>query len=121
MASIRLRPDQIKRLKITGNVRAVIAHAIMRYERGDFVIPKRQKKDKTKEVLQVVPLSRKFEKYTDWQIRMILDKHFAIKDAVLQADCDAKLAKVNKEIEQLMAIFCVKNGNEYRLEKDEEE
>ena len=121
MSSIRLRPDQIARLKKTGNIRAIILRAIERYERGDFVIPKRDKKKKPKEVLRVVSISKPFEKYTDNQIRKILDQHFRIPDWKFRQQCQAQIDELNKEIDELMSVFCQRNKNEYRIAKDDEE
>ena len=121
MSSIRLRPDQIARLKKTGNIRAIILRAIERYERGDFVIPKREKKKKPKEVLRVVSISKQFEKYTDNQIRKILDQHFRIPDWKFRQQCQAQIDELNKEIDELMSVFCKHNKNEYRIAKDDEE
>lgn len=121
MSSIRLRPEQIARLKQTGNVRAVILHAIERYERGDFVIPKREKKKKPKEVLRVVSIRKPFEKYTDSQIRKILDQHFRIPDWKFRQQCQVQIDELNKEIDDLMSVFCKRNKNEYRIAKDDEE
>lgn len=121
MSSIRLRPDQIARLKQTGNIRAIILRAIERYERGDFVIPKREKKKKPKEVLRVVSISKPFEKYTDNQIRKILDQHFRIPDWKFRQQCQTQIDELNKEIDELMSVFCKRNKNEYRIAKDDEE
>jgi hypothetical protein len=117
MASIRLRIDQIERLRKSGNASAVIRHAISRYKRGDFQIPEKNNEKFGNEKLKVFPLWKDIAEYQDWQIRAILDKHFSIKDAVLQKHCDEELAKVNREIEQLMKLY---TNQPYILEEQDE-
>ena len=118
MASVRLRKDQIERLKKSGNGSAVIRHALMRYKRGDFVIPETKQEKFGKDLLQVYPLYKDIPDFEDWQIRAILDKHFSIKDAVHQKYCDDELAKVNKEIDYLMKLF---TNQPYIIEKENED
>lgn len=105
MASIRLRKDQIERLRKSGNASAVIRHAISRFKRGDFQIPETNKEKFGADKLNVFPLWKDIDEYQDWQIRAILDKHFSIKDAILQKHCDEEIAKLDIEIEYLMKRF----------------
>lgn len=105
MTSIRLRQDQIDRLRSSGMGQAVLRHALMRYRRGDFVIKKSPPKNDSSKILHVYPIYKKPPNLEGWQIREILDCHFAVKDAVLQARIRKEMEAVQKEIDEQMAIL----------------
>lgn len=119
MASVRLRPDQIERLRASGNAAAVIRHAIMRYKRGDFkhlrVSRKRGNAPLASISLWTDP-GIKAEK-----LRAILDAHFSTPDAVLQAKCKTEIAKLDAEIAEMMKVYSQSPTNQYRIETTEED
>lgn len=98
MASVRLAVEQIDRLRESDNAAAVIRHALRRWQRGDFVIAKRPKRQKRQNSLQVYPLWQKPDGVADWQLREILDAHFRTPDAELRNKCDAEIARLDREI-----------------------
>lgn len=119
MKNVRLRPDQIERLRASGNAAAVIRHAIMRYKRGDF------KHLRVSSKRGGVPLATislwhdpgiKAEK-----LRAILDAHFSTPDAVLQAKCKTEIAKLDAEIAEMMKVYSQSPTNQYRIEPTEED
>lgn len=120
MTSVRLRPDQIARLRASGMGAAIIRHAIMRYRRGDFVIKTAPPPRDKQIVLRVYQLQKKPKGVEDWQLREILDKHFAIKDAVLQARIDKELKAAEREAENLLALYRAKSTAGYIIEPDKD-
>lgn len=120
MTSVRLRPDQIARLRASGMGAAIIRHAIMRYRRGDFVIKTAPPPHDKQIILCVYPLQKKPKGVEDWQLREILDKHFAIKDAVLQARIDKELKAAEREAENLLALYRAKSTAGYIIETDKD-
>ena len=98
MASVRLRADQIQRLRESGNAAAIIRYAVRRWRRGDFVIGTKPKRKSGGDILRVFPLWRKPEGLADWQIRAILDRHFAVRDT----SRDAEIARLDREIAEMM-------------------
>jgi len=120
MTSVRLRPDQIARLRASGMGAAIIRHAIMRYRRGDFVIKTAPPPRDKQIILRVYPLQKKPKGVEDWQLREILDKHFAIKDAVLQARIDKELKAAEREAENLLALYRAKSTAGYIIEPDKD-
>ena len=120
MSSVRLRQDQIDRLRASGMGAAIIRHAIMRYRRGDFVIKTAPPPRDKQIILRVYPLQKKPKGLQDWQLREILDKHFAIKDAVLQARIDKELKAAEREAENLLALYRAKSTAGYIIETDKD-
>ena len=118
MASVRLRPDQIERLRASGNAAAVIRHAVMRYQRGDF--PGLRVK-KTRGKLAVLSLWREIPGITGAKLRAILDAHFSKPDAVLRAKCEAEIAELDKQIADMMAACCARPDRAYILAETEED
>ena len=121
MSSIRLRKDQIDRLRASGMGAAIIRHAVKRWKRGDFVIGNAETERKDKNLLQIFPIWRKPKGVVDWQIREILDKHFAVKDAVLQARINRELEAAERDVEELFAQYRVKTQAGYLLEEERDE
>jgi len=121
MSSIRLRKDQIDRLRASGMGAAIIRHAVKRWKRGDFVIGNAETERKDKNLLQIFPIWRKPRGVVDWQIREILDKHFAVKDAVLQARITKELEAAERDVEELFAQYRVKTQAGYLLEEERED
>lgn len=98
MASVRLRDDQIRRLRESDSAAALIRYAVKRWRRGDFVIGPKPERKKGGVLLQVFPVWRKPEGLADWQIRAILDRHFAVRDD----SRDAEIARLDREIAEMM-------------------
>lgn len=121
MSSIRLRKDQIDRLRASGMGAAIIRHAVKRWKRGDFVIGNAETERKDKNLLQIFPIWRKPKGVVDWQIREILDKHFAVKDAVLQARINRELEAAERDVEELFAQYRVKTQAGYLLEEERDD
>ena len=105
MKSVRLRPDQIARLKETGYGAAIIRHAVMRWKRGDFVIQKSETRKKGSEVLRVFPIREKPRNVEDWQIRACLDAHWSKRDEILQKRIAAEIAELDKGINEMMTLM----------------
>ena len=101
MASVRLREEQIRRLRESGNVAALIRYAVKRWKRGDFTIGTKPKRRRGGELLQVFPLWRKPDGVTDWQLREILDQHWAVRDVTH----DRELARLNREIVEIVQLL----------------
>lgn len=118
MASVRLRPDQITRLRETGNAAAVIRHAVMRYRRGDFPVL-RAKKERGK--LAVLSLWKEIPGISGAKLRAILDAHFSKPDAVHQAKCKAEIEELNEQIAGMMGLYAVRPDRAYILAEDTEE
>ena len=91
MSSIRLRQDQIARLRKDGYGARCIAYALKRWRRGDFTITPATTRAKGADALQVYPIWRKPEGVTDAELRAVLDAHWATPDTILQE-------KINREI-----------------------
>ena len=105
MASVRLRADQIDRLRECDNGSAVIRCAVRRWHRGDFVIGDKPKRKKGGEILRVFPVWRKPEGVADWQLRMILDQHWAVRDEEFEKKLDREIAALDREIAGMMQIL----------------
>lgn len=101
MASIRLRPDQIMRLRGSDNAASVIRYAIKRWKRGDFVIGSEPEQKKGGEQLQVFPIWRKIEGLENWQIREILDKSWNTPDVIRLQE----LAMLTRQVEEMMKLL----------------
>ena len=121
MSSIRLRKDQIDRLRASGMGAAIIRHAVKRWKRGDFVIGNAETERKDKNLLQIFPIWRKPKGVVDWQIREILDKHFAVKDAVLQARINKELKAAERDVEEQFALYRSKTQAGFIIEEEEQE
>lgn len=98
MASVRLREDQIRRLRESGNAAALIRYAVKRWRRGDFVIGNATERKNGGEILRGFPIWRKVDGIADWQLREILDRHFAVRDT----SRDAEIARLDREIAEMM-------------------
>ena len=105
MASVRLRMDQIRRLRESGNAAAVIRYAVRRWRRGDFAIGTQPKRTRRGELLQVFPIWRKLDGVEDWQLREILDQHWQLPDEAFLKKCDQEIAKWDKEIDEMFKLL----------------
>ena len=92
MSSIRLRQDQIARLRRDGSGPRCIAYALKRWRRGDFTITPATSRAKGTEALQVYPIWRKPEGVTDAELRAVLDAHWATPDTIMQERCTRQIA-----------------------------
>ncbi|MBN2643014.1 MAG: hypothetical protein JXR78_15285 [Victivallales bacterium] len=101
MGSIRLRADQIARLKRSRAPSVyVIEAAIRRFERGEIkVIEKGENQQKRQNVLRVFPVAKKF-KYSGAELRSILDAHFSAPMFVNE------LAAAEKRVNTLLESYC---------------
>ena len=117
MASVRLRIDQIERLRATGDASKTIRHAVMRYKRGDFP-GLRAKKERGK--LAVLSLWKEIPGISGAKLRAILDAHFSKPDAVLRAKCAAEIAELDKQIADMMAACCARPDRAYIIAEDTE-
>ena len=105
MSSVRLREDQIKRLRAKGNAGAIIRYAVTRWKRGDFVIGNKPKRKKRGELLQVFPIWRKPAEVADWQLREILDQHWTNRDEALHKKLGQEIKRLDKEIEEMYKLL----------------
>ena len=105
MKSVRLRPDQIARLKETGYGARIIRHAVMRWKRGDFVIQNTETRKKGSEVLRVFPIREKPRNVADWQIRACLDAHWSKPDEILRKRIAAEIEELDKGIAEMLATM----------------
>ena len=105
MPSIRLRPDQIMRLRQSRNASEIIRRAVFRFRKGDFVIGTKQKRRKIESILQVFPIWRKPDGVADWQLREILDQHWNIPDEAFRKKLEQDIAKLDKEIEGMFKLL----------------
>ncbi len=105
MASVRLRAEQIDRLRESGNAAAIIRYAVRRWRRGDFVIGTKPKRKSGGEILRVFPIWRKVDGVADWQLREILDQHWAVRDEKFQAKIDRDIAMLDKGIAEMMQLL----------------
>lgn len=106
MSSVRLRQDQIDRLRASGMGAAIIRHAVMRYRRGDFVIGAQEKPRDKQNILRVFAIWKKPKGIEDWQLREILDCHF-------------EMEAVEREINETLALM-QKRGYILEQEADDE-
>ena len=105
MASVRLRADQIQRLRESGNAAAIIRYAVKRWKRGDFTIGTKPKRRRGGELLQVFPIWRKPDGVADWQLREILDQHWAVRDEAFMAYLEKDIARLDKEIAEMFKLL----------------
>lgn len=121
MSSVRLRTDQIERLRKSGNAQATIRYALMRYQRGDFGNIRARKPQKGAP-LAVFPLYGVIpNKITDAKLRLILDAHFKTPDAVRLAEIDREIAELDKQIAEMMKVYAVRPDRAFIFENDNEE
>lgn len=101
MGSIRLRADQVARLKRSRAPGVyVIETAIRRYDRGEIkVIENGKKQQKAENILQVYPVAKKL-KYSGAELRSILDAHFS---APMFSN---ELAAAEKRVDALLESYC---------------
>ena len=105
MASVRLREEQIRRLRESGNAAAIIRYAVKRWKRGDFAIGAKPKRRRGGELLQVFPIWRKPDGVADWQLREILDQHWAVRDEAFMAYLEKDIARLDREIEEMFKLL----------------
>ena len=92
MSSIRLRQDQIVRLRKSGCGPRCIAYALKRWRRGDFTITPAAARGKGANALQVYPIWRKPDGVTDAELRAVLDAHWATPDTVMREKLKREIA-----------------------------
>ena len=119
MINVRLWPDQIERLRASGNAAATIRHAVMRYRRGDFKRKLRNREAKRGIRMGTISLWNDPGIKAD-KLRAILDAHFLIPDAVLQAYCKAEISKRNAEIEEMMSLYAIRPDRAYIITDTED-
>lgn len=100
MSSVRLRKDQIERLKKSGQGAETIRWAVDRWKRGDFVTGKSDKKKTRNDLLQVYSIWRKPSGISDARLREILDLHFAIPDLIRNKKLADEIAFQDRIIEE---------------------
>ena len=105
MASVRLREEQIIRLRESGNAAAVIRYAVSRWKRGDFVIGNKPKREKPKELLQVFPIWRKPDGVEDWQLREILDQHWKVRDEEFRKRTEKEIRILDDRIGEMFKLL----------------
>ena len=120
MVNVRLRPDQIERLRASGNAAATIRHAVMRYRRGDFKRKLRNREAKRGIRMGTISLWNDPGIKAD-KLRAVLDAHFLIPDAVHQAKCAAEIAVLDEQIAEMMASCCVRPDRAYIIEQGDTE
>lgn len=108
MSSVRLHPAQIERLRKSGQGPRIIAYALKRWQRGDFVIDCSKKREKGAALLQIYPIWRKPEGVSDAQLRAILDAHFATPDVELHNRLTKEIAYLDGVIAQEFAMLAAK-------------
>ncbi len=105
MASVRLRTDQIARLRKSGYASYIVRYAVMRWKRGDFAIADAPPGKSERGCLHVFPIWRKPEGVADWQLREILDRHWIVKDEKLLESCNREIARLDREIAEMMKLL----------------
>ncbi len=101
MASVRLYPDQIERLRSKANSAAVIRSAVQRWRKGKIVIGAAARREKGQNILQVFPIWKKVNGVSDELLRQILDAHFVTPNKELEAE----IAWWDKIIAEEMALI----------------
>ena len=120
MMNVRLWPDQIERLRATGNAAATIRYAVMRYRRGDFKRKLRNREVKRGIRMGTISLWKDPGVKPD-QLRAILDAHFKTPDAVRLAEIDREIAELDKQIAEMMNLYAVRPDRAFILENDNED
>ena len=105
MASVRLRADQIQRLRESGSAAQIIRYAVRRWKRGDFAIGEKPKRRKGGEVLAVFPLWKKPDGVEDWQLRAILDQHWKNPDAAFREQIGQEIERLDREIAEMFKLL----------------
>lgn len=119
MSSVRLRTDQIERLRKSGNAAAVIRYAVMRYKRGDFPGLRASRKKTGK--LAVLSIWKEIPGISGAKLRAIIDAHFSKPDAVRLAEIDREIAELDEQIAEMMKVYAVRPDRAFILENDTEE
>ena len=118
MVNVRLRQDQIERLRASGNAAAVIRHALMRYQRGDF---KRLRVSRKRGSVPLATISLWHDPgIKPDKLRAILDAHFKTPDAVLQSKIKREMAELDEQIAEMMTVYAVRPDRAYILAEDTE-
>ena len=118
MSSIRLRKDQIARLRKSDCGSRCIAHALKRWKRGDFTITQNTSRAKGESTLQIYPIWRKPEGVTDAEIRAVLDAHWATPDTVMREKLAREIAYLDGVIAAEFAKLAAKGP--FVIENSEE-
>ena len=105
MSSVRLRTDQIARLRKSGNAAAIIRYAVKRWKRGDFAIADAPPEKNERGCLHVFPIWRKVDGVADWQLREILDRHWIVRDEERARERDREIARLDREIAEMMKLL----------------
>lgn len=105
MSSVRLRKDQIERLKKSGQGAETIRWAVSRYQRGDFETGKSWKKKTRNDLLQVYSLWRKPSGISDAKLREILDAHFSTPDLIRNKKLADEIAFQDRIIEKQFKLI----------------
>ena len=105
MASVRLRADQIQRLRESGSAAHIIRYAVRRWKRGDFAIGEKPKRRKGGEVLAVFPLWKKPDGVEDWQLRAILDQHWKNPNQSFQKKLGQEISILDREIAEMFKLL----------------
>ena len=117
--TIRLYNWQVERLKSqpAHSGAQILRHAVLRYNRGDFgdvVAQKRGKEKKPENVPQLASYSLRARfNLPDALLREILTLHWRTPDAVLMAECDRNIKRLDAQIEELMRAYA---NTEYIIE-----
>ena len=118
--NVRLYPNQVERLKKSGNGASIIRYAFDRFKRGDFGdIVVQNKANERKE--QTVPLEsfsiRQRFPINDALLREILRLHWQMPDTQREARINAEISSLDAEIAGLFKAYANIN---YIEEKTEE-
>lgn len=118
--NIRLYQWQVERLKSqpAHSGAKILRHAVLRYNRGDFgevVAQKRGNGRKEKNIPQLASYSvlTRFS-VPDALLREILTLHWNTPDAVLIAECERNIKRLDAQIEELMKAY---TNTEYIIEE----
>lgn len=120
MINVRLWPDQIKRLRATGNAAATIRYAVMRYKRGDFKRKLRKREAKRGIRMGTISLWNDPGIKAD-KLRAVLDAHFLIPDAIRHAEIDREIAELDEQIAEMMKVYAVRPDRAYIIEQGDTE
>lgn len=120
MMNVRLWPDQIERLRATGNAAATIRYAVMRYKRGDFKRKLRNREAKRGIRMGTISLWNDPGIKAD-KLRAVIDAHFLIPDAVRHAEIDREIAELDEQIAEMMKVYAVRPDRAYIIEQGDTE
>lgn len=107
MSSVRLRTDQIAKLRKSGNGAAIIRYAVARYKSGKLPVPE-DYATMPQGCLHIYAVWRKPEGITDMLLRAILDAHFTTPDVERQQELERSIAHLDKIIAQEFALLASK-------------